>query len=65
MNLSINSNLSVPELAWKQFIELIIQIQKDNAIEKFYLHPSIDTFGKRAEYIRHGLNFNIFQNEFT
>jgi organic radical activating enzyme len=61
MNLSINSNLSVPNSVWQQFMELCIQLQKTRAVEKFYLHPSIDTFGKRAEYIRFGLDFEVFQ----
>lgn len=62
MNLSINSNLSVPPSTWKQFMDIVVNITESRTIEKFYLHPSIDTFGARAEYIRHGLNFTTFQN---
>lgn len=61
MNLSINSNLSVPNSVWQQFMDLCVQIQKTKCVEKFYLHPSIDTFGKRAEYIRFGLDFEVFK----
>ncbi len=61
LNLSINSNLSVPDNIWNQAMDLIVEIEKSKAIEKFYLHPSIDTFGPRAEYIRHGLDLQIFQ----
>ncbi len=62
LTLSINSNLSVPDSTWQQFMNLVVRIKNEKPVEKFYLHPSIDCFGERAEYIRHGLNFKIFQN---
>ncbi len=61
LNLSINSNLTVPEANWDRFIELYQQIRDQKAVEKFYLHPSIDCYGARAEYIRHGLDFAKFK----
>lgn len=61
MNLSINSNLSVPKTVWEKFISLVTQIQGHKRVGQFYLHPSIDCYGHRAEYIRFGLDFKLFQ----
>ncbi len=61
LRLSINTNASVPAASWSRFIDLLVQLKANNALHKFYLHPSLDTFGAQAEYIRHGLNFRIFQ----
>jgi organic radical activating enzyme len=58
--LSVNSNLSVPEVNWQTFIELVQKLSQ-HKISKFFLHPSIDTYGARAEYIRYGLDFSLFQ----
>jgi len=61
LRLSINTNASVPAPAWARFIEILAQLKANNSLKKFYLHPSLDTFGSHAEYIRHGLNFKIFK----
>lgn len=61
LRLSINTNASVPAATWSRFIDLLAQLKANNSLHKFYLHPSLDTFGTQAEYIRHGLNFRIFQ----
>jgi len=41
---------------------MVKDINDRKAVEKFYLHPSIDTYGEAAEYIRDGLSFELFQN---
>lgn len=61
LSLSINSNLSVERGVWTKFIQIAQELKPGNHIARFYLHPSIDAFGKRAEYIRHGLDFELFQ----
>lgn len=61
ITLSINSNLCIPEKLWDNFITLINKILVNKSVGQFYLHPSIDSFSKRAEYIRHGLDFELFQ----
>lgn len=60
LNFSVNSNLTIPPKLWNKFLERITMIKDKNSIANFYLHPSIDTFGARAEYIRNGLNFSDF-----
>lgn len=61
LNVSINSNLSIPEQTWNQFIDLTQKIHTQKSAEKLYLYPSIDCFGPRAEYIRYGLDFRLFR----
>lgn len=51
-----NSNLMVTENRVKKYIELV----KDIPDAKLYV--SIDSWGKQAEYIRHGLDINHFEN---
>lgn len=59
--LGINSNLSIPKEKWQQFIDQIIHLEKNNSLDRFYLHPSLDSYGTRAEYIRSGLDFSLLQ----
>lgn len=57
--LMINSNMSVPELQWGRFREKIAAIVRDKKVRKFTLWGSIDAAGKQAEYIRHGLDYDL------
>lgn len=57
LTLSINSNLSIPPENFNRFLDLANKMKN----EAFYLHPSLDTWGERAEYIRFGLNMNAFR----
>ncbi len=61
LSFSINSNLICPEKVWDDFVSKVQIVRKGKMVSTFYLHPSIDSFGKRAEYIRFGLNFEVFQ----
>jgi organic radical activating enzyme len=60
--IGFNSNLSVTGNSWSHFLEAILDIEKKNSVKKIELFPSIDSFGKRAEYIRSGLDLNLFKN---
>lgn len=60
LNLSINSNLGVPDRTIDQFIEKINKIIDEGRINEFIIFTSCDAWGKHAEYIRHGLEFNRF-----
>lgn len=62
MDFSINSNLCPPDKSWNHFLHFATNIfNTKNSIQNLYLHPSIDCFGERAEYIRFGLDFKKFQ----
>jgi organic radical activating enzyme len=60
LNLAINSNLGVPDNLIDNFIEKIKRICDEGRVSQFIVFTSVDTWGKQAEYIRHGLVFNKF-----
>lgn len=61
LELSINSNLGIPEKQFNKFLELLKPMINEKKIRSFILHTSIDTYGAQAEYIRNGLNFKSFE----
>ena len=60
MNLAINSNLGVPDKLIDRFIEKVARICDEGRVKEFVIFTSVDTWGKQAEYIRNGLEFNRF-----
>lgn len=57
MQLSITSNCHPPGNQWSKFIEKVGVITKNHGVDHFMLFCSLDNWGKRAEYIRDGLDF--------
>jgi hypothetical protein len=64
LEFSINSNLGAPDALWNQFIEKVKIIANGNYVKKFTVFTSVDGWGKRAEYIRPGLNFEVFKQRY-
>ena len=64
LEFSINSNLGVPDKLWDQFIEKINQLTKNNSVKKFTVFTSVDCWGEQAEYIRPGLDFELFKKRY-
>ena len=60
LNLSINSNLGVPDSLIDKFIEKLKRIEDEDRVNELIIFTSVDTWGEQAEYIRHGLEFNRF-----
>ncbi len=58
LELNINSNLCVPDELYNKFIDLMKRILDKGAVKNFKLYTSCEAMGQRAEYIRHGLNYN-------
>ena len=58
LHLSINSNMCVPDVLLDKFIEKIKIICIENKVKQFKIFTSADTYGKQAEYIRNGLDYN-------
>jgi hypothetical protein len=58
LDLSINSNLCVPDAVFDKFIEKVKIICSEKKIKKFKIFTSCDAHGKAAEYIRDGLDYN-------
>jgi organic radical activating enzyme len=62
LELQVNSNFGVrPEIVL-QFSNKVGELLREGKIKKIVAHASIDAVGKKAEYIRHGLSFSLFEN---
>lgn len=53
LTLGINTNLCVPDDILDKFLEKIKRVK----VKKLVVHTSCDTFGKAAEYARHGFDY--------
>ena len=60
LNLSLNSNLMVSPLKIENGIKIIKNSIEEGRLKDFHLYPSIDTWGKHAEFLRWGLSIKKF-----
>ena len=60
LQLAINSNLGGPQQLIDKFIEKIRRLEDEGRVREFIVFTSVESWGKQAEYIRHGLDFNYF-----
>ena len=60
LNLAINSNLGLESKMVSKLIDKINKIEDENRVNEFIIFTSVDTWGEQAEYIRNGLEFNLF-----
>ena len=60
LQLAINSNLGIDDKLVDRFIDKINKICDEDRVKEFIIFTSVDTWGKQAEYIRTGLEFNRF-----
>jgi hypothetical protein len=58
IQLAINSNMCVPDKLIDRFISKIKHIVSNNLVKHFTLYTSCEAQGDRAEYIRHGLEYD-------
>lgn len=61
LELNINSNLGVKPLLVQRLADKIKYLKENNCIKSFQLFTSIDTWGPQAEYIRTGLNLDVWE----
>jgi organic radical activating enzyme len=61
IQIEINSNLGVKPKLVEKLVKRINHLRDINAIKSFKLYTSIDTWGKRAEYARHGLDIELWE----
>jgi organic radical activating enzyme len=59
LHLNVTSNFSVDERSWQRYLSYVKQLCEGENIEHFMQYVSVDSFMEQAEYIRHGLNFNL------
>jgi organic radical activating enzyme len=57
LKLGINSNLCVPENQLAKFLEKIKLILKTKSVKEIKIHTSAEAHKEKAEYLRHGLNY--------
>jgi hypothetical protein len=63
LKLSINSNLCIEDKLFDRFLEKAKQIIEEGRVKEFIVYTSVDTYGKQAEYVRTGLDFEkLFKN---
>ena len=59
IELCVNSNLSVPDETWDEFVDKVKYITDNDLVWNFVLFTSIEAEGKQAEYIRDGLDAKL------
>jgi len=59
LHLNVTSNFSVDERSWQRYKTAVKQICAGENVEHFMQYVSLDSWGPQAEYIRHGLDFNL------
>ncbi len=62
LHLNTTSNFSVDAKVWDKYKGYVQQLCEGEQIEHFMQFVSLDTWGKQAEYIRHGLDFELAIN---
>jgi organic radical activating enzyme len=62
LDLSINSNMCVPEALLSKFIEKIKIICNEKKVRRFKIFTSADAHGAAAEYIRDGLDYELWKS---
>ena len=58
LHLNVTSNFSVEDVLFDKYMTYVKQLC-DGRIEHFMQYVSLDGFGAQAEYMRHGMNFNL------
>ena len=59
LHLNVTSNFSVDERSWQKYKGYVKQLCEGEQIEHFMQYVSLDSWGAQAEYIRHGLDFDL------
>ena len=65
MGLNINSNLGAKPVIMNRFVNHVNELLVNNKIREFKLFTSMDTWGPPAEYIRTGLDLNVWERNFN
>jgi hypothetical protein len=59
LHLNVTSNFSVDEKSWQKYKKYVKEICTGDNVEHFMQYISLDGWGKQAEYIRHGMDFDL------
>jgi len=61
LEINVNSNLGMSSRHVQKLGPVINELMDEGCIRKFKLFSSMDTWGKRAEYLRTGLNIELWE----
>ena len=64
LELNINSNLGTKTVLIERLADKVKKLVEENKIQSFKLFTSMDTWGERAEYIRTGLDLELWEQNF-
>jgi len=59
LHLNVTSNFSVDEKSWQKYLGYVKQLCQEGNLEHYMQYVSLDGWGPQAEYMRHGLDFNL------
>jgi hypothetical protein len=59
LHLCVTSNFSVDERSWRRYKGYVWDLCQEGRLEHFMQYVSLDAWGLQAEYIRHGLDFEL------
>jgi organic radical activating enzyme len=59
LHLNVTSNFSVEPKLFDKYLDYTKRICADDNVEHFMQYVSVDTHGVQAEYLRHGLDFDL------
>jgi pyruvate-formate lyase-activating enzyme len=62
LELNLNSNLGISPRLVNKLSNNVNELLETKSIKKFKLYSSIDSFGERAEYMRTGLNVELWES---
>jgi hypothetical protein len=62
LTFSVNTNMNVPDEIYNKFIEKLKIIQDTNRIHNLQIFTSAEAYGKQAEYIRYGMDYDQWLN---
>ena len=61
LHLNVTSNMCPPDIKLKnKYFDMVKRMCLDESVEHFMQFVSVDAHGPKAEYIRHGLDYNQF-----
>ena len=65
LELNINSNFGVKPILIDRLVDRVNKLIEEKKIKSFKMFTSIDTWGKPAEYIRTGLDLELWERNFN
>jgi organic radical activating enzyme len=59
LHLNVTSNFSVDQKSWEKYLDYVKRLCQQGNLEHFMQYVSLDGWAAQAEYMRHGLDFDL------